>query len=101
MTARCVCGCRGRVVNQHHVVYRQEIVRRGGDVRDPRNLVPVAWTCHADHHGRGGPLPLRVLPDSAYEYAGELMGPAAFDWLQRHYAGTDDRLDALLTVPGA
>jgi hypothetical protein len=94
---RCVCGCRGRAVHRHHAVYEQEVRRHGGDVRDPRNLVPVTFACHGAHHGRSRPLPLRVLPDAVFEFAAELMGPAAYDYLGRYYSGRDPRHDALLS----
>jgi hypothetical protein len=94
--AKCVCGCGQRAVNLHHVIYEQEVRREGGDVRDARNLVPVAWACHGDHHGRQRPLPLGRLPDACFEFAGELLGPYAADYLRRRYSGDDARLDALL-----
>jgi hypothetical protein len=58
--------------------------------------VPVSFACHGAHHGRSRPLRLAVLPDAVFDFARELMGPAAFDYLGRHYAGRDPRLDALL-----
>jgi hypothetical protein len=78
------------------VIYQQELERRGGDPDDPRNHVPVAFACHGNHHGRSRPFPLERLPDAVYEFAAELMGPAAFDYLRRRYSGEDARLDALL-----
>lgn len=96
---RCFCGCGQRALPyRHHVVYKQEIVRRGGNVDDPRNLVPIAFDCHGDHHGRARPFELGRLPDSAFEFAAELMGPAAFDYLRRRYSGEDSRLEALLSA---
>lgn len=96
---RCICGCGQRALPYpHHVIYQQEIVRRGGDVDDPRNLVPIAFSCHGNHHGRSRPFELGALPDSVYEFAFELMGPAAFDYLRRRYSGEDARLEALLSV---
>lgn len=90
-------GCRRRSVHLHHVLYRQELERRGGDVRDARNLVPVCLACHGAHHSRQAPLPVWVLPDSVFEFARELMGgPAAFEYLSRRYRGSDSRLEALL-----
>lgn len=98
MKARCVCGCGRRAVHRHHVVYEQEVRRVGGSVRDARNLVPVAHDCHGAHHARARPLPVHVLPDSAFDFATELMGaPAAFEYLSRRYSGRDPRLEALLS----
>lgn len=113
---RCVCGCGQRSANMHHVVYAQKIRecvprlpfgygyeavaaasrQQGAMLKDRRNLVPVAFGCHADHHTGAKRLPLAVLPDSVFEFAFELLGPAAFDYLGRRYGGDDARLDALL-----
>ena len=105
-------------MNVHHAVYAQEIRSRrpkmdrghGYDavasasasqaaaLKDKRNLLPVAFGCHMDHHNRGKPFALAVLPDSVYEFAVELMGAgAAYEYLRRRYAGEDGRLDALLS----
>ena len=66
-------------------------------MRDPRNLVPVAFACHGAHHGRSRPFELGALPDEVFEFTGELLGPAGFDYLRRRYVGEDPRLDALLS----
>jgi hypothetical protein len=74
----CICGCGQRSVHDHHAVYEQHVERAGGDVKDGRNLVPVAFACHGAHHGRSRPFELGMLPDSVYEFAGELLGPSVF-----------------------
>jgi hypothetical protein len=97
MTARCACGCGRTAVHDHHVLTRQLLRREGGDPGERRNLVPLAYGCHAAHHSRQRPLPLRVLPDGAFEYAAELLGAGrAYERLRRDYSGGDARLDALL-----
>lgn len=102
MKARCVCGCGGPAHQRHHVVYAQEVRRRGGSLRDGRNLISVGCDCHAAHHQRRRPFTLWVLPDSAFEFAAELLGPdAAYEYLRRRYAGADQRLVALLAAPQA
>jgi hypothetical protein len=94
---KCVCGCGQRSAALHHVVYRQHLRQHGGDDKDPRNLVPVAFACHGGHHSGAARLRLRVLPDSAFEFARELLGAAlAYEVLGRYYQGEDPRLDALL-----
>jgi hypothetical protein len=99
VTARCVCGCMRRAVHSHHVVYQQELRRRGGSTTDVRNIVRIAGKCHRWHHDRHVVLPLAVLPDGAFEFAVELMGAgAAYEYLRRRYAGEDPRLAALLSV---
>jgi hypothetical protein len=94
--ARCICGCGQRAVHRHHVVYAQAVEREGGDVTDARNLVPVAFSCHGAHHGRSRPFELRMLPDSVFEFARELLGAYGADYLRRRYAGDDPRLNGLL-----
>jgi hypothetical protein len=93
----CFCGCGKRHgLKLHHVVYQQHIgvALRG----DSRNMVPVAAGCHAKHHSRQAPYELRLLPDSAFEFALEVLGPGpAYEYLRRRYAGEDGRLEALLS----
>lgn len=96
---RCVCGCGRRAVQQHHVVYAQEVRRAGGSVSDRRNLVPVAHVCHEAHHQRRAPFAMHVLPDSVFEFAAELFGRgAAYEYLARRYAGGDPRHAALIAA---
>jgi hypothetical protein len=101
--AVCFCGCGQRGVQKHHVIYEQHLrpltrpEARRTLLRDARNLVPVAWDCHAAHHQRGRPFPLAALPDSVYEFAEETLGVGpAYEYLRRRYAGPDARLDGLL-----
>lgn len=97
----------------HHAVYRQELRRIARErtaagppdvawelilVTDRRNLVPLGPKCHAAHHGRSRPLPMHRLPDSVFEFAGEVLGAErAYEYLRRRYAGGDPRHDALLS----
>jgi hypothetical protein len=93
-------GCLNRAVHRHHVVYEQEIERRGGNKRDPRWFMALCMNCHFEHHNPGvdaeRKLPLRLIPDEAIEAAYELMGAYAYDYLRRRYRGEDARVDALL-----
>lgn len=92
-----MCGCRGRGVHGHHVVFRQEVVRRGGSLSDVRNIVLMTVVCHMNFHARAMRLEARKLPDSVFEFARELLGPGrAFNYLRARYVGADPRLDALL-----
>jgi hypothetical protein len=94
---RCICGCGQRSCNQHHVVYRQHLRQYDGSVKDSRNLVWVACSCHSRHHNGFKRLHLYMLPDSVFEFAAELMGRgAAYEYLKRHYDGSDMRLEFLL-----
>jgi hypothetical protein len=99
MTAQCChpdCERASARLQQHHVVYVQH-VPKGVEVYDPRNGVTVCVRCHGSHHRRGTKvIPLSVLPDAAFAFAREVLGPgAAAEYLGKRYAGTDRRLDAL------
>lgn len=94
---RCICGCGQRFHQRHHAVYRQHLRFYGGHAKDARNLVPVAFDCHSAHHNGSKRFRLHMLPDSVFEFAAELMGPgAAYEYLKRHYDGSDMRLELLL-----
>lgn len=81
----------------HHVVYQQHVRQFDGDLDDWRNLMPVDDLAHERHHKRTEPFSLSRLPNCAFEYAAELLGPErAFNYLRRRYSGDDPRLDALL-----
>jgi hypothetical protein len=78
-------------------VYRQKVERAQGDIWDPRNSMTLGNGCHSRHHNSTkGKLPLTAIPSAAIEFAYELLGPAAHDYLKRRYAGTDPRVEALL-----
>ncbi len=74
----------GIPVRAHHVVYEQEVRRRRGPLHDPRNALGLCDPCHTGHHGQH-PLPLRTLPLEAVEFARELLGDHASDYLKRRY----------------
>lgn len=96
MTALACIHCGQDAVQLHHVITKQIVRREGGDINDPRNLVPICYRDHCDHHARTRPLELAELPESVYEFAAELLGPGkAFNALRRAYAGDDPRLEAL------
>lgn len=82
-----------RGIALHHVVYRQHVRREGGDEWDPRNALPLCDSCHSRHHRRSRVIALSVLPASALEFASELLGAYAFDYLRRYYGGKDPRLE--------
>lgn len=80
----------------HHVTYEQEVRRRHGDAQDPRNALTLCAYCHANHHSGARRVPLSALRDENYTFARDLMGTAAYDYLQARYWGADRRLEALL-----
>lgn len=112
MVSQCFCGCGQRAVQRHHAVYEAELRRlyrtwkKAGDTRgwtltrltrDPRVLLPVARSCHDEHHARIRPLPAACLPDGVFEFAREIMTPGqAYEFISRRYSGDDPRLDELL-----
>jgi hypothetical protein len=80
----------------------ERTLRERALVGDVRNLVPVAFACHGQHHSRQAPLDLRVLPDSVFEFAAEVLGPGpAWSYLDRRYRGRDPRMDAMLRADEA
>lgn len=92
-TGRRCAQCHGRAVQLHHVLYRQHVPREL--LHDSRNLLPLCVDCHANHHGIHS-LSLRLLTDANYEFAREVKGAAAYDYLRKRYGGDDPRLEALL-----
>lgn len=84
--------CTKPVGNDHHVIYRQHVERLKGDPWDPRNALGVCFHDHGTHHKQIKKLPLSCLHDRNLDFAYELMGLAATSYLERHYAGTDERL---------
>jgi 5-methylcytosine-specific restriction endonuclease McrA len=83
----------------HHIVFRQELARCGGDIFDPRNAMTLCSSCHMSFHRWGRGIDAAWLPDSAFEFARETLGAGrAYEYLIRHYKGQDDRLDALLAA---
>ena len=93
-----VCGRTRRSARLalHHAILEQSIRREGGDWYDTRVGMTLCESCHQAHHRRVRVIPLVLVPDSAIEFAYELLGPGAYDYLLRHYQGPDPRVDALL-----
>jgi hypothetical protein len=97
-----VCG-RGDSFDAHHVVEKNWL-------RDNHKPLYVAANslrlcnrfskndCHGKHTRRiknGHKVKLRQLTTENIEYAFAIMGAAAYDYLRRHYAGSDPRVTAL------
>lgn len=87
----------------HHVVYRQECRRRRAAEWDPRDALRVCTFdivgCHYRHHDgtQTTPLTTSKLLDCNIEFAFEILGVFAVDYLRRHYddSSPDPRLLAL------
>lgn len=96
--AQRVCarpGCRStEFAGGHHVIYQQELTRIGREdlLWDKRNALRVCLQCHHNHHGIHS-LPLTALTDANYEFAFEVLGERAVDYLRAKYDGDDPRLE--------
>ena len=97
-----VCeACRLRTaVDPHHVILEQELVRRGLDPdADLRCGMALCRDCHDAHHAGGaGQIPIRRLRDETLDFAFEVLGPYAYDYLRRRYGGDDPRLESRLAA---
>lgn len=93
-----VCSKRRRT-ERHHVLRAQTVRREHGDLSDPRNKIEICSRCHGRHTSGMERIKLAVLPDAAFEFAVDLLGPGkAFNRIRAEYAGEDARLDALLAA---
>lgn len=82
----CACGCgREGMVEGHHVVYRQQVRKYGGDEWDLRNRLSIAPRCHARHHMGAKKIPLSALRKANVEFARDLLAERADEYLARHY----------------
>lgn len=80
------CGQRGRI-SGHHVVLEQDVRKEGGDPWDIRNMLPVLHYCHLNHHQGSAWQKIaqsQLLPANL-EFARDLLGDRAQDYLDRHY----------------
>lgn len=90
-----VCGGTTRLT-QHHVVYEQHVVARGGDPFDPRNSLTVCFGCHmGHHHGIDRRIKRSLLTPDHLAFATELFDAWAPDYFARYYAD-EGELDKLL-----
>jgi hypothetical protein len=93
---RCRACLTKRAAHSHHVVYEAELKRRGLPKYDKANMMALCLDCHFAHHKASRRIPLLLLSDANLEYAFNLLGAYAFDYLNRRYAGSDPRLDEAL-----
>lgn len=68
----------------HHVVYEQELRRRGVPIYDPNNALRLCRDCHLGHH-HTRPLPQTALLTCHIEYAKQVLGDFYIDYLNRRY----------------
>lgn len=92
----CICGA--RPIDPHHVCYQQHLRAGGHPLWDPRDGMPLCRSCHDSHHNGSRRIPCSRLPDEALEFAFEILGAYASDYLARRYAdvGSDGRVAVLL-----
>lgn len=76
----------------HHVVEARWLKMHHLPVWDPRNALRLRPDVHRKHTNRVEIIEMRFLLDCNIEYAFEIMGAAADDYLHRLYRGTDDRV---------
>jgi hypothetical protein len=97
---RCALCGRRKGLTQHHVVYEQHVRKHGGDPFDPRDGLTVCLDEHNRHHdGSAWKIPVARLRPDNLQFALELLGDYAADYLARHYDGTPAEIQArLLTV---
>jgi hypothetical protein len=77
------CGSREGRFHAHHVIYRQHIDEA---VRwDARNAMAVCADCHERHHNASRRIPLSRLSSTHLEFAREVLGDYADDYLARYY----------------
>lgn len=91
----------------HHVVDKGTLKRtcgfEGDDLYDTRNALRLCEglntrRCHFNHEFGHVKVKMSELTDDNIEYAFEVLGAAAYDYLHRHYAGGDTRVERALTA---
>lgn len=82
----------GKNWEAHHVVEASWLRRHYLPVWDERNALRLRPDIHRKHTNRSGIIELVFLLDCNIEYAFEIMGAAAEDYLLRLYRGEDDRV---------
>ncbi|MDQ1584508.1 MAG: hypothetical protein QOF36_2562 [Microbacteriaceae bacterium] len=100
----CAVCRRGGSFDSHHVIEKQELERRGLWKWDPRGALRLckgALGCHDQHTYKGGAdrVPLAKLTTENIDYAFEVLGPFAYDYLKRRYSGEDPRVERRLAPP--
>lgn len=94
------CG-KARPFHAHHVVDKAALEKRGirGNARfDTRNALRlcedlsagIAGRCHLQFENRRIEITASMLKDCNIDYAFEVLGAYAYDYLRQEYVGVDD-----------
>lgn len=98
-----LCGKPGDF-HAHHVVAKNYLRRSygltGDALYDTRNALRMHRLCHFQFEHAMLELPMTKLLDPNIEYAFEILGAHAFDYLQRQYTGDDPRVTRALELVG-
>lgn len=89
---RGICAwprCRQMATDPHHVVFKRHCPP--GRKYDATDGLPLCRQHHWTHHYGNEKLPAKALLPENLEFAREVLGPAADDYLARHYAAEDER----------
>lgn len=95
--------CNRPADDAHHVVYKRDLRDRGLFCWDIRDGLPLCRDCHDGHHySPQAVVTLEHLTDANLDYAFEVLGAYAYDYLRRRYPGPDGphnlRLEARLAA---
>jgi hypothetical protein len=90
----------GKNWEAHHVVEAAELKRRNRfDVLwDERNALRLRPDIHRRHTNRMEPVPLRCLSQENIDFAFEVLGASARDYLETKYTGSDARVQRAFEV---
>lgn len=94
-----ICGKPGDF-HAHHIVDKQVLKNdygiTGDALYDTRNALRLHRHCHFQFHNGRVEIPLSKLKDEMIEYAQQIMGQRAYDYLKRYYSGRDERVEAII-----
>jgi len=94
----CAVTGKGGAFDPHHVVEQQTLKREGVPLDDRRNALRLNPDIHANHTTKTTKVPMRCLLDCNFEYAFEVLGVRAVEYLERNYEGTDPRFERAAEV---
>lgn len=101
----CAVCQKATVFEAHHVVEKQELRRRGEPKFDTRNALRLCKplhgkNCHSRHTTGTRRVKVSELTVDNLDYAFEVLGAYAYDYLRSFYADDDGRLAERLALTG-